>query len=786
MYIYINLNPKTMLSLKNLILLTSIVFSIIESTFAQNQNELEANPPTLQIGLDQLAFKKGTLDAQLIMEIIAEKQEELKIKAIQSAFLKKVQKSGGTMYSFTDNVVRELVLEKDSEIRTRKILENTVNLVFVTSYLKYYLSTLNPDSPAYKKIDTLAREFGVTIEKKDEKLTFASFIKSNKSNNIKKEKGEKITPNKETILFLALLIDMTSEVVRKNEKLKQLGLMQVSYSSTYEYMNIFLKLHREKTDENHFLCKDFELDTTIINSIKDITKYIKPIMKEHLSGLTNYIGLVNFYATQYSYRNDNLEFYQGSLFSSTIKLNYKKELINNLEIFIKREGIKMNDQNYSFIEKINKSDSLTINTELKSFMDTLKNQDKLDQKIELELENLNKTYKQQAIQVMNYKDILIDSLIKLKKNIRDISSSLTKKYLADSTIISELKNLNKIYFYIEKAINAIDNGNLNPKMVADIIYTFNQEFKPLLLNQSYRDTRYLNAISTISTISNSLAILINDSSPIKLDSETIDPFLLLVSKLYQFDESKTISQYLNLIEDIGFIFPDGNIKDALSTVVTFVKDYTVIVEEEDGNELVSFNVESFIFKLQNIKPYKWRNVQFNFTVGMNNAYFFNKSLTLNDSSGTRNLSYVGEKIGIKFKIKDWAFWHTRNPGDTYSIINTEYQKITPPNEPMVSNLHLLFYSSGLLYNLVNTTTNSEFNMPIVGTGIGLTFFNALDLNFSYGIPIFPESGFKKSFSNGFINLGFDIQFTEYYRRLREKQKDNKTQKQLIKAKTNAN
>lgn len=686
-----------------LVLLLAIIFCA-NKTLAQN--EFEASAPTLQIGLDELSFSKGNLDAQLIMEIIAEKQEELKIKAIQSIFLKKVQNSGGTIYSFTDNVVRELVFEKDPKVRTKKILENTVNLVFVASYLNYYLSTL--DGPSKKNILLLADQFNCKPTKTD-KLTLASFV------NIQREKIEQINGkseaeiNEETIQFLSILIDLTSEVVKNDEKLKQLGLMQISYSSTYDYMNKFSKLKKEKIElkegvqnTNHFLYRsNSKLKTADIKSIQTISNQIYSNTSTHLSGITNYIGLINFFVTEYSYRNDNLELFNDQLLNQISITNYSDE-INNLN--------------------------------------------------------------------------------KLKTEIETIIKSLTTQSLTDEKLILELKNLNKIYFYVDKAVKAINNKNVNPKTVADIIYTFHNEFKPLLLNQSYRSIKYIDVISNISGISNSLAkLLLKNNNSLRLYNENINPFLLIASKLYEFNEAETISQYLNLIEDIGYIFPDDNVKNALSTVITFVKDYTVISESDSGKEVINFNVESFLVKLQQIRPYKLNRWQFHFTVGTNNAYF-QKNLVMNDGSITRNLSYVGEKIGVKFKFWDNSFWMNRNPGETYSIGDSKYVKTTHPKEPLISNIHTLIYGTGLLYNLVNTKSNKVFNMPLIGTGVGITFFNALDLNLTYGVPIFSDSDFGKSFDNSFFNLGFDIQFIEYYKRLREKQKTNKLQKQLIEAK----
>jgi len=496
--------------------------------------------------------------------------------------------------------------------------------------------------------------------------------------------------------------------------------MQISYSATYDYVNRYNRLItdscEQKTIKPNWIKRQVLNNTEIamleINSIdcRDIVTNAQSLfnnMKEHLSNITNYIGLVNYIIDQYSFRNDNLELFKKSV------------------IGVKDVAFSSDDENFKTI----KSD----------------------------LENL------------------IKELIDKKTN--------------DSTLIKEINNLTQIYFYVDKAAKQLQSNEINSKVVADILYTFYAEFVPILKKQGYRSEKNLKIIECFNTVCNSLAEqLTNQNEQLKKLKEKSNSFLIIASKLYQFNKASTISEYLKSIEEIGNVLPDDDIKSALSTVISFVKDYTVIEKNEKGKDIINFNVESFIVKLQNIKPYKLSRWQFNLTVGVNNAYF-QKDLVMQDSSITRNLSYVSEKIGIKYKFFDRSFWKTRNPGETYMMKTlrhpfkgTSYVKNSPPIEPLISNMHALVYGSGLLYNLVNTKTNKEFNMPMVGTGIGLTFYNALDFNICYGVPIFPNSDFQKSINNNFINIGFDIQFLEYYNRLQEKRKANQTQKQISKAK----
>ena len=190
------------------------------------QTDLDAKPPTLQVGLDGFSFAKGSLDAQLIMEIVAEKQQELKIKAIQHVFLSKVEDAGGTVYTFVDNVVRQLVFEPDPQVRTKKIIENSVNLVFTSAFLNYYLSTLEKDSTSREQLIKFAKIFNNilnsdSLNNKDT-LELSDFFS-------KEVRPRIFYEDKKAVQFIALLLDMCSKAIREDAKLKQLGLMQIAY-----------------------------------------------------------------------------------------------------------------------------------------------------------------------------------------------------------------------------------------------------------------------------------------------------------------------------------------------------------------------------------------------------------------------------------------------------------------------------------------------------------------------------------------------------------------------------
>ncbi len=683
---------------------------------ATSQTDLEAKAPTLQIGLDGFSFAKGTLDAQLIMEIVAEKQKEVKTKLIQNTFLAKVENAGGTIYSYTDNVVRELVMEKDQNVRTKKIMENTVNLVFVTTFLDYYLNNLSGSSKT--QFVELCKNMGFIKVSDSQKITLKELLKQIVDY---KRDNDDVFSDSEAVKFLALLIDMASEAVRHDEKLKQLGLMQISYSETYQYKNEYLRLLEDSVTDPatglsskqlkklptkyQNLIKDYE--RSAIDSVKiEKTEKVYKDMCNTLAVITNHIGQIKYLVDELTYRK------------------------NDIDLF---ESVGMIKTESSFIK-----DNLFV--------------------------NIKKEF---------------DTIIKKLGNM-DYRNATT--FRIDSTLVNDKVTLAKISLYINKAESYIKShtGKFNSAILSDILFSINNEFIPELEKQSYRQEDIIKLIDSLKIVCNLISNQIRSSSDFKLNFDKAEKFILLASKLYQFNNAKTISEYLNLLSEVTEIMPDDKIKNAMGTVVSFVKDYTIIEKNENNKEVLSFNVESFLVKLQSIKPYKMRRWQLNLTVGMNNA-FFNRDFVMKDSSVVRNLSFAGEKIGVKYKLWDWNFWKTRNPGETYKVGCKEYTKITPPKEPAISNWHLLAYGSGLLYNLTNAKTNKSFNMPLVGVGTGLSFYNALDMNISWGVPIIGSQNWNYIKTHSFVNIGFDIPFTEYINKLQEKRNANQTQKQLSKA-----
>ena len=157
-----------------------------------------------------------------------------------------------------------------------------------------------------------------------------------------------------------------------------------------------------------------------------------------------------------------------------------------------------------------------------------------------------------------------------------------------------------------------------------------------------------------------------------------------------------------------------------------------------------------------------------FSIGTNYASFNSGNNLTSDSNGNvqdlNDLYFASEKIGLKWKLWNWKYTHSFEPGEAYNYYG--YKKRSwrrPQQEPLLSDFYVMAYGSGLLYNLVDLKSEDGFNYAIFGAGVGFTFFNGLALNVGYASPMVD-----KKLDNGFLNIGLDIPIIEYISALNKK------------------
>lgn len=703
-----------------LLLLTLFIINV-------NAQEIEHKPPTLQVGLDGINFSKGSLDPEIIARIVAEKQDEIKIKIIQNSFLKKIYGSGGTIYNYADNIIKGIVQESDTDVRTRKIMESTVNLVFVYAFVDFYLKEAHKKPIYQTNLENLAKGYKLTkLKDFKEGLNYRKLISTNngldtQTSRIEYKANKQINSGEKTkddklYKLIALLIDISSEVVRNDKTLRDLGLMRLSYSNNYDYLNKY------KQQQNYLAFQ--KIDSEFIKeSNKEFSRKVYDNMESFIKKYTSYIGALKFALDNKSFKSNSIsKFIETSSFNTNTISNF---FTKNNNTKYEYDSIKKNT--IAVLEKL--SDSY------KKISETKK-------------EHINENYLKDVETAINKLTASLDYIKKVKLYLSDIDIDVKEKVLIISDMLYTLKTevIPNIEYSIKLAPELIKTKDAVIKLTRDLY----------LILVTNNKTKYLNNLS-----------------------KDPEPFLKLVSKLYEFDKTKTFSEYTNLISLLDEIFESGKIKSALSTINTFVKDYTVITTDNEGNEYLVFNVESFLVKLNTIQSDKIRRFEFLFTVGINTTSFLNGQVDIGNNEKISNISHFSEKLGIKFKFINKGAWLPKNPGETYGSFGYNYIKTSPPKEPIISNFHALIYGSGILYNLINSSTNKEFNYPMVGAGLGLTFYNSLDFNVSIGMPILETGGFQAMKDNAFINFGFDIQIGEYLKGVGKKRKIKKQNELLM-------
>lgn len=662
---------------KVLFMLAALFIMDMSSSYAQ---DLDHKAPTLQVGLNGLSLSKGTLDYELIIEMVSEKQTELKLKFVQNLFLNRIDSAGGQTYSYIENLLNAIVTEKNPDLRARQVLEQTVNMAFVVAFSEFYHNRIKPGDR--DKITLLANYYEKPAEYSDGLKKDMATINTEYKDDTR-EGDKKPIISKKSNLLKALMLDIVSEALREDPNLKRLGLMQISRSATYEYLNLYRRV---------FTDKEFQGNTVQLyrEHIKEISDDIKSSLKLYTSN----IGLIHAIATQNSFRNADIHL-----------LVKDTELVKKLSTETQTE----------LAEKIK-----TINTLLEGAI----------------------TY------------------ISLNHSI------------PDSTRNKQVEKLIQTKAYLKKASEFMliaKSDTSNASVLSDIIYSINKEFIPVLNGVTYNYPEIQNLSSQLNDISKQLTN--NQMKALQLESileSKLPDFILLASRLYEFDKISTYSDFLNYSSKFVDLFKGEKIKTVMSYANTFVKDYTVLKTDQNGKEVLEFNVEDFLSKLQNIRKEKYNPFKFHFTVGVNSGYFKDELTFKGDTLSS--FSSISEKIGFKFKFLDFKFTRLRNPGETFNIFGNKFVRDAPPKDPLISDVHLLVYGSGILYSILNTSSNKTFDAPLLGAGLGFSFSNALDFNLSAAMPILPDRSFNSSYKNPMLNIGFDVQISEYLSRVNKKKK----------------
>jgi hypothetical protein len=256
------------------------------------------------------------------------------------------------------------------------------------------------------------------------------------------------------------------------------------------------------------------------------------------------------------------------------------------------------------------------------------------------------------------------------------------------------------------------------------------------------------------------------------------------------DFTLTKSQYDGmkfLLQEFSKLAKNQYENNVVSTVIDFLLENSIVefaekdgltpttekyATDSSGKGYLYVDIESLVTAIQkkfmdkpsygSWKPY----ITPFFSMGVNTATFLNRNSGLagEPNSSLTSLNFASEKIGVKWKLWNWKYTRSFDAGQKYryGFMGLSFKSrawLRPQPQPLISDLHVIVYGSGLLYNIVDLKSNSSFNNAILGTGLGLTFYNGLSINVGLGCPYTDNKlDFDK---NMFFNFGIDIPIIDY-------------------------
>lgn len=240
----------------------------------------------------------------------------------------------------------------------------------------------------------------------------------------------------------------------------------------------------------------------------------------------------------------------------------------------------------------------------------------------------------------------------------------------------------------------------------------------------------------------------------------------LLFELFSF----SLSEFEEQIGQNSFLAKIGNYISKYVIYVTYTGDKEMVFDNfkiDVESIILSFEDEFLDKGITSLKDYKI-GVKPYFIIGMNYGIFASDNTTILNDDGDGNISqisFVGEKIGLKFVLADFDYTHSQKPLEWYKYRGRYTRWKGPVPDPLINDIYLSIFGSGIIYNVVDLKSEDNFDFGLIGIGAGVSFFNDLELNISYSVPIIEKSF---SYDNAFINLGFDIPIFEYIRAVRNK------------------
>lgn len=668
------------------------------------------SPPSLALGVAGLVGEKGSIDIDVLAQLISEKQGELKKEFIKKTIFKDLDNHSYVVWEYMYNSINVLLESESKEAIKKNLLKNTTNLALVYGFSELYLQLSS--NLCNSDLESLLKAY-------DKEYKVGQFSCPQAEKNIGLHRNITLANlkqyKKDGVSFSAFFLDLVFEVLRTNKTVNDLGFLAEPLqpnTSHYESTSAFYKIKKLLPTETDSLKSRMTNEVALL--------------------LNNYILL-----RKWSKANVTLD---------TLVKNMQTKVMS----LQKGNGISSSNIDYPQLFNALVGRTSGIYDELKSKNSPFGN-------------SFSSSGGNTAI-------AFADGANKVE----DVSSEIEKNIAAFKRFIGKGSNFDQNdLFYLEKSIRPLlvrlvgENGfNPNYLQVAEEI--------DLLIS-----TKMSSALKT--TLDTFAAKTQNSISLSKVDISKFSELLDFITRLDELDKVETYQFILKTLRDASDIFEDRKLGVYLKTVIENIDTYTILNTKENKVEIA---VEDIITRLYE----KYANRQSSifglyFSVGINQSISSNftyQSLLPNSSGfkvdSLKSVAFVSEKIGLKVKLIDYKWRRSFTVGETYRTRISGVEKTVQEfksNKPLISDIYFLAYGSGLLYKVADLTSNKEFSDPIMGLGVGIAFFNSLDLNIGYNWPLQSNNSFFENIDKKNLwTVSFDIKITEYLSALGKKRKSS--------------
>lgn len=669
------------------------------------------SPPSLALGVAGVVGEKGSIDIDVLAQLISEKQAELKKEFIKKTIFNDLDDHSYVVWEYMYNSLNVLLESESKEAIKKNLLKNTTNLALVYGFCELYLQLSS--NLCNSDLEQLLKAY-------DNKYNAGQFscprpkgsIGFNRSITLANLKQYK----KDNVSFSAFFLDLVFEVLRTNKDVVELGFLtealqpnKTYYDTHSAYFKIAAALPTETSSLKARMSK--EVDLLLQNYI---------LLRKWSKANVSLDTLVKNLQTK-------VMSIQNSTRISSTKIDYPKLFANLV------------------------SQTNNIYQDLKSKNSPLGN-------------SISSSGGNTAIAFADGAD-----------KVKDVSNDIDKNLAAFNRFVGKGTSFDQNdLFYLEKSIRP-----LLVRLVSE------NGFNPQYL-QVAEDIELLIGTKMSSDLQNKLsAFAAGYANSISLSSVDISKFselLDFITRLDELDKVETYQFILKTLKDASEIFEDRKLGIYLKTIIENLDTYTILNTKDNKVEIAVEDIISRIYE-------KYANRQSGifslyFSVGINQSISsnFTYQTLLPNSAGfkvdsLKSVAFVSEKIGLKVKLIDYKWRRSFTVGETFKPRAFGKEKMITEfksTKPLISDIYFLAYGSGLLYKVANLTSNKEFSDPIVGLGLGLAFFNSLDLNIGYNWPIQSNNSFFENLNKKNIwTVSFDVKITEYLAAVGKKRKANK-------------